>query len=117
VYRDNDNNVVETQAEAYRQTQYSILHPEYLVMVNEVGENISEKRDGNIGGQKFVVVNDMRVQVRNSFKDNHSKVIGFTVVNGNPTMCAIIIAESKLKVIDVTGFKPLSDDAQDVCGE
>jgi hypothetical protein len=32
-------------------------------------------------------------------------------------MCAIIIAASKLKVTDVTGFNPLSEDAQDVCGE
>jgi hypothetical protein len=32
-------------------------------------------------------------------------------------MCAIIIAASKLKVTDVTGFNPLSEDAQEVCGE
>jgi hypothetical protein len=33
-------------------------------------------------------------------------------------MCAIIIiAASKLKVTDVTGFNPVSSDGQDVCGE
>jgi hypothetical protein len=32
-------------------------------------------------------------------------------------MCAIIIAASKLKVTDVTGYKPLSSDGQDICGE
>jgi hypothetical protein len=32
-------------------------------------------------------------------------------------MCAITIAASKLKVADVTEFNPLSEDAQDVCGE
>jgi hypothetical protein len=32
-------------------------------------------------------------------------------------MCAIIIAASKLKVTDVTGFNPLSEDAHDVCAE
>jgi hypothetical protein len=32
-------------------------------------------------------------------------------------MCAIIIAASKSKDTDVTRFNPLSEDAQDVCGE
>jgi hypothetical protein len=41
-------NIVETQAEAYGQkTQYSLLHPKYLVMVDEVGEKKLQKGDGN----------------------------------------------------------------------
>ena len=79
-------------------------------MVDEVGENISQKGDGNAGGQKFMVANDMRAQVRNSFKDNHFTVLGFTAATGEAVMCAIIIAASKLKVTDVTGFNPLSED-------
>jgi hypothetical protein len=44
VWRDKDNSIVVTQAEAYgRKTQYSLLHPEYVVMVDEVGEHISQK--------------------------------------------------------------------------
>jgi hypothetical protein len=118
VCRDKDNNIVVTQAEAYGpKTQYSLLHPEYLVMVDEVGENISQKGDGNAGGQKFMVTSDMRAQVRIFFKDNHFTVLGFTAVNGYPTMCAIIMDASKLKVADVTGLNPLSEDAQNVCGE
>jgi hypothetical protein len=64
-----------------------------------------------------MVANDMRVQVHNSSKDNHFTVLEFTAENGHPTMCAIINAASKLKVMDVTGFNPVSDDGQDVCGE
>jgi hypothetical protein len=86
-------------------------------MVDEFGENISQKGDGNAGGETFMVASDMQAQVRNSFKDNHFTVLGFTVANGHPTMCAIIIAASKLKVTDVTGFNPFSEDAQDVCGD
>jgi hypothetical protein len=56
VWRDKDNNIFGTQAEAYgRKMQYSLLHPEYLVMVDEVGEHISQKGDWNAGGQKFMV--------------------------------------------------------------
>jgi hypothetical protein len=86
-------------------------------MVDEVGEHISQKGDGNAGGQKFMVVNDMRAQVRNSFEDKHFTVLGFTAANGQPAMCAIVIAASKLKVTDVTGYNPLSSDGQDICGE
>jgi hypothetical protein len=86
-------------------------------MVDEVGENISQKGDGNAGGQKIMVVNDTRVQVRNSSKDNHFTVSGFTTATRHPTMRTIIIVASTLKVTYVTGFNPLSDDAQDVCGE
>jgi hypothetical protein len=32
-------------------------------------------------------------------------------------MCAIIIAASRLKVTDVTGFNLLSSDGQDMCGD
>jgi hypothetical protein len=118
VWRDKDNNIVGTQAEAHGQnTQYSLLHPEYLVMVDEVGENIWQKGDGKAGGQKFMVMNDMRAQVWNSFKDNYFTVLGFTAENGQPTMCAIVIAASKLKVTDDTRYNPLSSDGQDICGE
>jgi hypothetical protein len=118
VWRDKYKNIVVAQGEVYgRKTQYSLLHPEYLVMVDEVEENISQKGDGNARGQKFMVGSNMRAQVRNSFGDNHFTVLGFTAHNGHPTMCAIIIAVSKLKVTDVTGLNSLSEDAQDVCGE
>jgi hypothetical protein len=82
-------------------------------MVDVVGENVSQKGDGNAGGQKFVVAADMRAKVRNLFKDNHFTFFGFTAAKGDPVMCAIIIAASKLKVTDVTGVNHLSLDATD----
>jgi hypothetical protein len=58
------------------------LHPEKLVFFYEVGENISQKGDGNTGGQKVMVARDMRVQVRNYFKENHLTVLGFAAADG-----------------------------------
>jgi hypothetical protein len=109
VWRDIENNIVNTETEAYgRQTGYSLVHPDKLVFFYEVGENISQKGDGNAGRQKLMVAKDMRVQVRNSIKYNHFTVLGFTAADGRPFMCAIIIAASKLRLTDVTGFTPLS---------
>jgi hypothetical protein len=64
-----------------------------------------------------MVAKDMRAQVHNSFKDNHLTVMGFTAADGRPVMCAIIIAASKLRLTDVTGFNPLSKDAEDVSSD
>jgi hypothetical protein len=64
-----------------------------------------------------MVAKDMRAQVRNSFKDNHFTVLGFTGADGRAVTCAIIIASSKLKVTDVTGFNPLSKDADDASSD
>jgi hypothetical protein len=60
-----------------------------------------------------MVDNDMRAQVRNSFKDNHFTVLVFTAGTGEAVMCAIIIDPSKFKVTDVTGSNPLSE----YCGD
>jgi hypothetical protein len=74
-----------TEADTYGQKKaYSLIPTQAhkLIMVDEVGENISQKGDGNAGGQKFMVAADMRAQIRNSFKDNHFTVLGFTASMG-----------------------------------
>jgi hypothetical protein len=77
-WRDEKNNIMETEAESdVQQTEHSLKHPEKLIRVDEVRENISKKGDGNTEGQHFMVVNDMRAQVRNAFEDNHFTVLGF----------------------------------------
>jgi hypothetical protein len=119
LWRDRDNNIV-TEADAYeKKTAHSLIPTQAhkLIMVDEVGENISQNGDGSAGGQKFMVSAKMRAQVRNSFKDNHFTVIGFTAAMGIPVICAIIITASKLKVTDVTGYNPLSVDARDVSSD
>jgi hypothetical protein len=60
---------------------------------------------------------NMREQIRNSFKDNHFTVLGFTAADGHGVACAIIIAAYKFKVTDVTGFNPLSKDAADMSSD
>jgi hypothetical protein len=109
---------VYTEAEACgRKIRYSLLHPDKLMFFDEVGKNISQKGHGNAGGQQFMVLRDMRVQVRNSFKDHHFTVLGFTAADGRAIMCAIIIAVSKLRVTYVTCFNPLSKDAEDMSSD
>jgi hypothetical protein len=94
VWRDMDNNIVNTEADAYgKKTSYSLFHQEKLVFFDEVGENILQKDDGNAGGQKCVVAKDTRAQVRNSFKDNHFTILGFTAVDGGGASCARLLVQ------------------------
>jgi hypothetical protein len=111
VWLDRHGNIAKTEAESYgRKTKYLLRYPEKLIFVDEVGDHISQKGDGNAGGQKFMVAPDMKAQVRHSFKSNHFMVPVFTAADGHPIMCAIIIAASKLQVTNVTGFNPFSKD-------
>jgi hypothetical protein len=36
-------------------TQYGLIHPDYVLFVDETGKNTKQKTDSHIGGQKFVV--------------------------------------------------------------
>jgi hypothetical protein len=108
VWRDIESNIVNTEAESYgRQKGYSLVHPDKLGFLDEVVENISQRGDGNARGQKFMVEKDMSAQVRNSFKYNHFTVLGFTSAGGHPVLCTIIIAASKLILMDVRVQPPV----------
>ncbi len=43
-----DNQIVQSKDEIFgKQTQYYVTHPDYLVFVDEVGDNRSQQNDGN----------------------------------------------------------------------
>jgi hypothetical protein len=118
VLLDRHRNIVQTEAEACkRKTRYLLKYPEKLIFVDEVGNNISQKGDDNAGGQTFMVATDMRAQVQKSVKVNHFTVLGFTAADGCPVVGAIIIVVLELRMTDVTGFNPLSKDAEDTIDE
>ena len=55
---DINGNITTNQDEQFgRKTRYLLTRPEMLLFVDEVGDNTSQKNDGNIGGQKFMVEN------------------------------------------------------------
>jgi hypothetical protein len=61
---DRHGNIVENGAEAFgRKIKYLLRHPEKLLFVDEAGDNISQKGDVNVGGQKLMVAPDMRAKL------------------------------------------------------
>jgi hypothetical protein len=53
------NNIVQSKEEAFgRQKQYCITHPDNLVFVDKIGDNTSQRNDGNAGGKNFILDKD-----------------------------------------------------------
>jgi len=51
--------ITTNEHKAYGQkTKYVLTHAKMVLFAAEVGNNTSQKNDGNIGGQKFVVENN-----------------------------------------------------------
>ncbi len=65
---------------------FELIHPEWLVFVDEVESNTSHAKDGAVGRQTYLCT-----------KDCHFTVLGFTAASGDPFMCAIIFASKTMK--------------------
>jgi len=56
VNRQGQGQVTTNKDEAYRWKMiYLLTHPEMVLFVDEVGDNTSQKNDGNIRGQTYIV--------------------------------------------------------------
>ena len=88
-----DGNITENKQESIgRETNFLLTRLDYVFFVDEVGCNTSQKSDGNVGSQKFVVEKKKRALIRSSHQDCHFTVLGFTNALGEPVCCVIIIA-------------------------
>jgi len=71
---------------------HHLLYPEMCFVGDEIGSNISQKGDGHVGGQMFIVERGVTPKKRCSVKDHHFTVMGLTSLTGEPVMCVVIIA-------------------------
>jgi hypothetical protein len=107
VWRNETGDVVPCEKDAFGlKSAYELIHPEWLVFVDEVGSNTSQAKDGAVGGQTYLCTRDGRPQQRAATKDCHFTVLGFTAANGEPIMCAIIFAAKSMKQEWTLGFDP-----------
>jgi hypothetical protein len=107
VWLDKDGVVVEEESEAMgRRTKYILNRPNYLVFVDEVGDNTSQKDDGNIGGTKYVVGRKNRALMRAAHHDCHFTTLGFSLADGRPLLCVIIISCGEIDAKIRMGLQP-----------
>jgi hypothetical protein len=109
VHVDVNGNVTEEEEGFGRKTKYLVTRPNYILYVDEVGDNTSQKSDGNVGGEKFLVAADQRALIRASFSDCHFTVLGFTAGDGKPVCCVIILSGSELRANHIMGVQPWAE--------
>ncbi len=85
---------------------FKLIHPEWLVFVDEVGSNTSQPKDGKFGGQTYLCTKEGHAQQIATMKNAHFTHLGFTAANGKPIMCAIIFAAKAMKDEEITGCDP-----------
>jgi hypothetical protein len=124
VWRNEKGEVVESEEQAFGlKSAYELIHPDWLLFVDEVGSNTSQAKDGNVGGQLYLCSVDGRPQQRAATKDAHFTVLGFTAADGQPVMCAIIFAAKTFREEWRTGFDTFAqwvgepDDIAVNCGD
>ena len=67
-----------------------ITKPEWILFADESGFNTSQKKDGHVGGQKFVVERGTTPQIMSSTTDHKFTLLPFTSASGEAVCCAII---------------------------
>ena len=80
--------------------RYELTHPDFCLVGDEVGGNISMKGDGHAGGQLFITERGSVPYRKVSSSDKRFTLIGLTALNGQPVMCVIII-QGKIPKLDV----------------
>jgi hypothetical protein len=98
VWRNEHGEIVEKAEDAFGcKSQYELIHPDWVLFVDECGANTSQTKDGQVGGQKYLCSAHRRPQNRAATKDAHFTVLGFTATSGEPVMCALIFAAKTYK--------------------
>jgi hypothetical protein len=58
-WRDKNGEIVETEEQAFGcKSQYELIHQGHLIFVDEVGNNTSQAKDGQVGGQTYLCSKD-----------------------------------------------------------
>jgi hypothetical protein len=92
-----------------QQETHLLIHPEYVIFVDEVGCNTSQEGDGARGGEKKIIVRGTVAKETVTTNNNHFTVLGFTAATGEPVMCAIIVSGKTMKPEIITSLDVLAE--------
>ena len=78
------------------------------------GGDISQKGDGNKGGEKYITGKGMVPQLKSNAKDKHYTVLELTALSGDPVMCVVIFAGTRENRLWETGIDSFAETEGDV---
>jgi len=107
-------------------TKYRLIHPEYVLFVDETGCNTNQLNDGRVGGELFILpkLDSECGAPTGATTDLHYTVLPFVSGTGEAVLCAIIF-KSELDISEIpinwkTGIDITCEDVEDrakvMCG-
>jgi hypothetical protein len=97
VWVNKEGAIVQTKDEAWgRLTNYLLTHPDYVIFVDEVGDNTSQKNDGNVGGTKYAVEKSSHALMTSSYKDWHFMALSLTLADAVHYYALLLLLVLKL---------------------
>jgi len=92
-------------------TKFCMIHPRYLLFVDEVGSNTNAEKD-KINSERRIFHRDDRPQQVSSSSDHYYTTLPFTNALGEPVCCVINIAGEWNSVLDALGIDYCNMDAE-----
>ena len=105
VWMNEEGDIVEEESEAYGLKVTIDLHrPDMCIVMDEVGCNLTQEKDGAKGGQRFLCGADQEAYQSSATKNCHFTVLGLTTLAGEGLMCVVIIQGKKRDIVCETGI-------------
>jgi hypothetical protein len=104
VWMDKEGNEVSEENAFGCKVKIKYTRPDLAICCDEVGCNISQDGDGEIGGTKYVCHVDDEPKNSTSKKDSHFTCLGLTRFDGHPLMCVVLLTGKKRNLMVETGI-------------
>jgi len=108
-WMDCEGNIVDKGSASGCQVTHAIVRPDYCIVADEIGNNISMKGGGHICGQMYLCAKGSISQKKASTKDTHFTTLGLNLLTGEPLMCVVMIQGILIKADYWTGVDMLAD--------
>ena len=89
---DAHGNIYNEKDAARFKVTHGVRYPNYFLVADELGGNISQKGDGHIGGTRILCEKGSAPKKMSSNQDKHFTLLGFTTLNGEPIVCVATLS-------------------------
>ena len=109
IWVDKEGNETTKENAFGQKATHQLIHPDYVIFVDEVGCNTSQEGDGSRGGEKKIVGRGTAARISAATNVNHFTVLGFTAATGEPVMCGVIIQGETVRADVITGIDSFAE--------
>ena len=93
VWMDAHGNICKEKDAAGFKVTHDITHSDYFLVADELGDKMSQKGDGHVGGTRLLCEKELAPKKISSNQDKHFTLLGFTTLNGELVMCIVIFSD------------------------